>query len=387
MERVSPVLYRILFALVLAAGSVSPRFALAAGDVFTVRNIPVDATAAGAAEAREIAIAQGERAGFERLVPRLTRKQDWGFTANVTEPQVAALVLGIEVAEERSSATRYFGRITYSFKPGAVRQLLNQSQIPFSEARSKPAIVLPVLDSGGLHLWDDPNPWRTAWARRDLTDELVPVLVPLNDLEDSNLVSAAKAANATWADVSAIAEKYGLERVLVAVAHVRGGTLTVNISQIAANQNQSSSFSFPVGTDLTASLDQAVGSALDRVYDQWKTATIVVYGQENTLLASTFFSNLSDWLSIQRRLRQAPTVHSVDILGLSSQGAQIRLSYGGTVEQLKITLEQISLALSERDGYWELALTERAARAAPAAAGTTGTTGPAPAKPALKPHP
>ncbi len=119
----------------------------------------------GAAEAKEIAIAQGQRTAFGRLIHRLTRRQDWGIAPSATDDQIAALILGIEVAEERSSATRYVGKISYSFKPGAVRAFLHQGGIPFSEARAKPALVLPVLDeAGGQHLWDDPNPWRSAWT-------------------------------------------------------------------------------------------------------------------------------------------------------------------------------------------------------------------------------
>jgi hypothetical protein len=361
-----PVIRNLILAFVLVA--LWPAAAVAAGEVFTVRNIAVDATAAGAAEAREIAIAEGQRVAFDRLVHRLTRKQDWGFAPQVSAEQVTGLVLGIEVAEERTSATHYIGKITYSFRPAALRQFLKQSGIPFSEARAKTALLLPVLDTrDGLHLWDDPNPWRTAWARRDLADELVPVLVPLNDLEDSVFINAFKAANATWPDVAAIAEKYGLDRVLIARATARGKTLDVRITQLSPTQTQTSVFNFAGGGDLNVELDQAVDSALDRLYEEWKSATIVVYGQENTILASIWFSNLADWLTIQRRLGEAPAIGNIEIIGLSPQGAEVRLTYAGTIDQLRVALEQISLVLTDRGGFWEIAMVERSA--APASNG------------------
>ena len=36
-------------------------------------------------------------------------------------------------------------------------------------------------------LWEDPNPWRAAWADRPDRGGLVPVEVPLGDLPESSL--------------------------------------------------------------------------------------------------------------------------------------------------------------------------------------------------------
>ena len=142
MRAVSLVLLAmIVFAL--------PGAALAANDVFTVRNVPVDATSDGAAQARDIAIAQGQRAAFQRLLQWLTRRVDWSRLPDVGADQLANLVLGFQVAEERSSATHYIAKVTYSFKPPAIRNLLRTASVGFSETRSRPVLVLPVYESPG----------------------------------------------------------------------------------------------------------------------------------------------------------------------------------------------------------------------------------------------
>ena len=65
-------------ALVLAAwaaGPFAPGTAFASG-VFDVAGVAVDVTADTAAQARERAIAEGERAAFRRLLERLTLRSD-----------------------------------------------------------------------------------------------------------------------------------------------------------------------------------------------------------------------------------------------------------------------------------------------------------------------
>jgi hypothetical protein len=364
--------------LALALGAL-PRAALAEGSVFTVRDVSVDATASGAAQARDIAIAQGQQVAFQELMHRLTRQQDWSFLPQESPDQISGLILGFEVSQEHTSSTRYIAKVIYHFKPNAVRALLRNSGIAFSEARARPALVLPVFESpSGTVLWADPNPWRAAWnAHKDLGDALVPLMLPLGDIGDSTMISAAQAKSASWADVAKLAQKYGLDRVLIADATADGaGNLNVRLTQVSANQQPTSTrFSFAGGGDLTTQLNQAVSSALNRLYEQWKAATIVSFAQQNTLVASVSFSSLDNWLAIRHSLDQAPTVTGVDLLAISPLGAQVRLHYAGTTDQLRITLAQASVALSGQDSAWQLAL---------AGAGA-GTVGPPAGAPALAP--
>lgn len=356
--------------------------ALAAGEVFTVHGVRVDATAAGAAEARDIALTDGQKIAFDRLMQRLTRQQDWTYLPNPPASEIANLVLGVEVAEERASSTRYIAEVTYAFKPKAVRKLLRSAGIAFSEARAKPALLLAVLETpAGIQLWEDPNPWREAWAKRELSDELVPILLPLNDLADSTLISGQQAITANWAAVSAIAGKYGLENVLIAYAKADGvlgeSPLKVQLNRLSAGQETQTQFDFAGGGEAQVQLDNAVEASLGRVYEEWKAATIVVYGQENVITATIWFDSLQDWMTIRRRLEEAPTVTAIEILGFSPEGAQVRLRYVGTDGQLKITLEQSSVLISRAAGFWEIAMAERGLRAPPAGSASEPTSVPA----------
>ena len=352
-----------------------PGAAFAANEVFTVRNVRVDATGEGSAQARDVAIANGRRVAFEQLMQRLTRREDWNNLPVVPDDQLNNLVLGFQVGEEQTSSTHYIAKVTYSFKPAAIRSLLRQAGIPFSEARAKPALVLPVLETQGSAVLWGTNPWLAAWAARDLGDDLVPILVPLNDLGDAGLISADQAKTATWSQVSAIAQKYGLDRVLIADASPGASGTNVALRQLSATADSSMQFSVPNGADPSAALDLAVGGALSRLYDEWKAATIVRFGQENSLVASVWFNSLQDWLTIRRRLGQAPTVTTVDVLGISSQGAEVRLLYAGTTDQLKITLEQISLELTNQGASWTIAMTDSAAPQASGSVNWPGAAG------------
>lgn len=83
---------------------------------FVQRNIPAEATAADAVQARERALANGRRAAWQALA---------GASAPaLSDGQIDDLVASIIIEEERVSPTRYSGRITVNFVPDRVRALL-----------------------------------------------------------------------------------------------------------------------------------------------------------------------------------------------------------------------------------------------------------------------
>jgi hypothetical protein len=166
----------------------------AQADVFVVRGIKVDVTAASTAVARDKALAMGERAAFRELLERLTLRVDHPRLPAFSANDIAAFVTDFEVAEEKASAVRYLATLNYNFKADDVRRLLIDRQIAFAETTSKPVLVLPVYQAAGfLLLWDDPNPWRKAWTERPEKFSLVPSILPKGDLPDIAMIGPEQA--------------------------------------------------------------------------------------------------------------------------------------------------------------------------------------------------
>src|SRR3546814_4210109 len=96
-----PALAIVALAVLALAGPVLPAAAATTdSDLFTVRNIPVDATAETAPAARDKAIAEGRRLGFRKLVERLVPASEWGHVPAPTDGDLQRMVLGFEVADE-----------------------------------------------------------------------------------------------------------------------------------------------------------------------------------------------------------------------------------------------------------------------------------------------
>lgn len=131
----------------------------AAADLYSVRAVPVDATAASAIEARDIAIANGRAEAWTRMFRRLAIEADWGKQPQLDPVRLAAMVQGFSVSNERRSSTRYLADINYTLNKDEVARAMRESGAVFTEARAQPVLILPVYDGGaGNVLWGDINP-------------------------------------------------------------------------------------------------------------------------------------------------------------------------------------------------------------------------------------
>jgi hypothetical protein len=341
-------------------------------DAFTVSSVPVDATAANATAARDLAIAGGEQRAFKLLMDRLTQPNDSARVPKATLAQLNDLVQGFEVANEHRSGVRYLADYTFHFRPEAVRQFLRQAGIAFAETPSKPLVVLPVLNADGRSvLWDDPNPWREAWANAKLAPGLVPLTRPLGELEDIQAIDADAAAQGDDAGLRAISKRYDDADVLVTQAtlktdsaqHVVDVTSTRYTLGVAGVEQTwvSSTLAGPGESD-GDTLSRAVAATLAQVEAAWRAANTLDASQSGTLLARVPAASLQEWVAVRDRLSGIPAVRSSRLLALDREGARIELRFIGDPKQLRLALAQRDLELSGEDPDWVL---RRAGAAAP----------------------
>ncbi len=362
----------VVIGLVLAGSPAPAQTPGTAAGVYTVANVPVDATAASADAAREAARLQGERQAYNILLARLTRASDASRLPPASDAMLNDLIQGFEVGNERHSAVRYLANYTFHFRPDAVRQLLRGAGVPFAETPSKPLVVLPVFANGATTtLWEDPNPWRVAWNQRNAPAGLVPLVMPFGGAEDIAAIDMPRALSGDSAALTAISQRYDGADVLVAKATVTNAgaaneTVAVTATRFspgsgAAPQNWTGSYTLGTGEDEAALLARAVAGTVAQVEDAWKAANILDLNQVATVTATVPISSLQDWVGVRRKLGAIPAVQKADLMEINRQQADIVIHYVGDLAQLQLALAQNNLSLTGNPPAYVLAPRSEAA--------------------------
>lgn len=370
-RRLALALSAILGVLAFARG---PEAAETKADVFVVADQAIDATAATATAAREQALATGERLAFERLLARLTLKRDARQLPKVASAALADLLEGFELQEEKNSPVRYIATVTYRFKPKGIERLLRDAGVGFAATSSKPVLVLPVLRTAdGVDLWEDPNPWRAAWANLPAADGLVPFVVPLGDLKDIADVSADDAVKGDERKLAAIAARYDAGSVLVVVAREiteadgKPGSLDLSASRYGTGIDgrfEISSVPGQPGEAADELLARAARQIETVITERWKEDNLLRFDQAQEAVIAVPIRRLDDWLAVRRKLAEVALVSRAELVYLAQTEARVDVRYFGDPEQLKLALAQRDLILTEEGGTLVL-------RPARAGAGTT----------------
>ena len=338
--------------------------------------VAVDATGSTVAQARDMARTDGQRRALAAVAERLA-----GGNARVKMPKlednaISGLVASFEVANERMSTVRYTADFTFHFRPDQTRRALGNpgpgnpgpgNPGPgAAEEYGKPPVLIPVYQSAGqAKLWDDPNPWRQAWEEQPAGTGAARLVVPLGDAGDIAALDAEKARAGDGEALTAIARRNGAEEAIVALAALHGPParptgLDVTVRRYRAGQpvgSQAEKLSANPGESEDDLLRRAAAAIVVDIGSGWKNDAGVQNDQEGTLTAILPITDLDDWLRARERLAKVPAIRKVSLMALSRQEATIEIGYGGSIDQLKAALAEISLDLVRGDKLWRLAHT------------------------------
>jgi hypothetical protein len=345
--------------LVLVAGLAFGAAAVNAApapDLFTVTGVKVDATAESATTARDEAMSEGRPVAWTRLFRRLVAQGNWSKQPQLDENTLLRMVRSFEVANERRSTTRYLADVTYHFNPAAVRAALRQAGVPYTEARARPALVIPVI--AGKPGVDAMSPWFAAWKDPVLQQGLVPFVLPDGDALDADVLSRPDIAQADWAALAPVARRYNAAEVIIAVASE--DAKTVQLVEISATQRLPASFAYANSTFLADA--EAVA---EKAYETWKSRSAVNFATRARLTADVQFDSLDDWAKIRKQLGAVRAVSDMDVIGLSLHEAELALTYSGRPEQLRDAMAQQDLNLINAQGQYTLQLAGKSASNAP----------------------
>jgi hypothetical protein len=345
-------------------------------DAFSA-TVKLDASADSAAKAREAARLDGQRRALAEIAGRLAGPGGAAKSPKLDDNAITNLVASFEVANERMSPVRYMADYTFHFRPAETRRALRLPETSVTEtpaapsgkpaeASGKPVTVLPVYQAGGRSvLWEDPNPWRAAWAQRPAAGPLH-LTVPLGDSSDVVAIDADKARAGNGDALATIARQNGGDEAIVTAAAARGGKeasgLDITVKRYRGGQlvdSRSLAVSANPGEKPDDFFLRAANAVAGNIETGWKKEPPGKIDQQGTMIASIAISSLDDWLQLRDRLAGVGAIRKVELMALSQREAVVQIQYSGSTDQLKASLGESDLDLikgeAPTDKAWRVA--------------------------------
>jgi hypothetical protein len=186
--------------------------------------------------------------------------------------------------------------------------------------------------------------------------------MPLGDLADIAAIGAEQAVNGDRAALDDLARRYGANDTLVAYAINQPGSgggprVEVYFTRYGDTQRQQTlllTFAARGDEDMNALLARAAERVAREVEDRWKSDNLIRFGSPGAITARVPVRGLSDWVAVERRIRNVAVISETSVILLSRSEVQVELHFLGDVQQLQVALEQVDLELSDDGTGWVL---------------------------------
>lgn len=362
-----------LLAVLILGGS-----AEAADSLYEVAKIAVDTTAKDAVAARTEGMAEAQMRAVKIVLQRLLPSSAQDQIPEFSQEDVEGLVNGVSIRKEENSTTRYIAILDVSVNERAIKQLLQDQAIPYSEARGPLISILPLVIAGGSVKSEGGEGWRQAWEQLDLAHSLTPatILRPRPELS-LDTVKAVLAGDAQA--LTLMQADYGYGPVVLAVGEATKGEFVTRLAGTDSVGAINFGRSDKLSGDAKAAAREAAATAFGIIENRWKVsqsgappATEVKY-EEGTepqpgageqgppkgeiprnVVAQVEFSSLKDWQDIRGRLMNVAGIQSLEVNSLSARAASITFDYAGSLGHLQKQLDQSGFSFDEREGTFVL---------------------------------
>jgi Uncharacterized protein conserved in bacteria (DUF2066) len=332
---------------------------------FAVQGVSVDVTDTNAAVAKDKAIIDVQLKAFTALVEKLGSADAATEAAKMDAKTVVPMLKSLSIEEEKISPGHYQGTFTVRFLPDRVKPVLSSLGISLPASQGPAMLVIPVWNDGTTTvLWED-NPWRKAWQELNAQQAQIPIIIPLGDQDEASSLSPQDAVNNDPIKLEALRRRYDVKTLLVAYAEpAEGGGIHVRMTgksplgKITIDKNYSAD---------SGTLHDSALLGAQRVHKvmidkfQADLAKVAAAKAEQQAAANSGqqsvavlipFDGPSQWNGLRSRIISTPGILGVDLTSLQAEGAQARLLYSGTLEDMQASLQSTGLQLRRSNGGW-----------------------------------
>ena len=336
--------------------------------IFAVQGVEVDVTDTDADTAKNKALVEVQVKAFRVLAERLGNPELVEVVSKFEDKRVLPYLKSLSIEEESISPGRYKGKLTVRFLPAKIRSLYSEHGVTVGGEQGPSFLVLAIWKGpNGDVLWED-NPWRQAWINLRAEQSLVPIIVPLGDFDDTEMISVTDVLSEDVVKLEAIRKRYDVKKVIVAFAEpAENGAVHARMT----GDSPLGKLSFDKTYDgETGRVEESAALAASRFHgvmvEKFKSGASKVAAQSaekkrqteaearHTISVRVPFSGPSEWNGLRSRILSTPGVSGLDVSSLGVDGAVVSLTYVGSAEDVQGAMRSSGLSMDQAGGGWQI---------------------------------
>jgi hypothetical protein len=302
-------------------------------DLYYASGIAVQADADNPVQAKQMALEQGQRTAFAKVVRKLLGQDKDFFVADLPIQDIVNQVRDISIQNEKNTAQSYWAEINVHFNEKNVQDFLTNHNQEYLKTEPPTYLVIPVMIVGNrFYGLEDDNVFYQHLRQTDTLSDFYQMVLPVGDVDEMVAVHQAL-GNSQYQGLMDLANRYGANRVLLVWASPKtenNWRLTTKVVPDEKITHQNVDVDDWYGT---LSLDEAWQQMLDKMEDNWRQADSAEV-KDNTYYARLDEPSLQMWAKDEKKFRQLEFLQDLTVRGAYQNQILMSFSFVGSNQEL-----------------------------------------------------
>jgi hypothetical protein len=302
-------------------------------DLYYASGIAVQADADNPVQAKQMALEQGQRTAFAKVVRKLLGQDKDFFVADLPIQDIVNQVRDISIQNEKNTAQSYWAEINVHFNEKNVQDFLTNHNQEYLKTEPPTYLVIPVMMAGNrFYGLEDDNVFYQHLRQTDVLSDFYQMVLPVGDVDEMVAVHQAL-GNSQYQGLMDLANRYGANRVLLVWASPKtenNWRLTTKVVPDEKITHQNVDVDDWYGT---LSLDEAWQQMLDKMEDNWRQADSAEV-KDNTYYARLDEPSLHMWAKDEKKFRQLEFLQDLTVRGAYQNQILMSFSFVGSNQEL-----------------------------------------------------
>jgi hypothetical protein len=302
-------------------------------DLYYASGIAVQADADNPVQAKQMALEQGQRTAFAKVVRKLLGQDKDFFVADLPIQDIVNQVRDISIQNEKNTAQSYWAEINVHFNEKNVQDFLTNHNQEYLKTEPPTYLVIPVMIVGNrFYGLEDDNVFYQHLRQTDTLSDFYQMVLPVGDVDEMVAVHQAL-GNSQYQGLMDLVNRYGANRVLLVWASPKtenNWRLTTKVVPDEKITHQNVDVDDWYGT---LSLDEAWQQMLDKMEDNWRQADSAEV-KDNTYYARLDEPSLQMWAKDEKKFRQLEFLQDLTVRGAYQNQILMSFSFVGSNQEL-----------------------------------------------------
>ncbi len=316
-------------------------------------SVSVDVTAESAASARERAMEEASKRALLAVLKRTSTEAAVEKVSSLETPQLMNFISETDVLSETSSPTRYIATLKIVINKDLLKAYLEEQGMKVASDSPAEIIIIPVLKDQKTNaklLWQKDNIWYEAWAGKIRRKGLYTFKTVSGKNHD--LIDADQAIYLDGIALNNVSQNYyGNKNIYVLEFSYIPEGYNVGISSM--ENGFIKNIRIPEKKDGEI-FDSAIEKSILEIDDLMRQNSISTTSSKSDISVLYNYQTMKDWLEIEQKLKQTPSVENLAIDAIGNGKVQFKLTLTGGLEGLQRALSKNYLSLEDRGSIYLL---------------------------------